>query len=323
MTIGIYCIEHIASGRKYVGKSVNIERRLATHRYALTREVRSKDTNRHLWNCVQKYGWDQFKTYVLQSFDEIDEELIGLSELEWMDKFNSCDRDFGFNLRRDTSTKMITHPETLIALSVAHKRRYNDEDFGDYERKMNGIRSKRSWAKMLPETKAKMGRKIAALKRKYHYAQCDMFGRIVCIWRSLDELKVHYPEANLQNIHSVCDGHKASYMGFVWEKLDPNKSDPGLLYSGEAPCIEWGVRFHPPQWWVDCIDPDEGLVETFMSVAEAAKAHGVSYGYMSNCLQGRVKTINGYEFRKTEPIYVSLQNERKISKKRIFEEDDL
>lgn len=31
MTIGIYVIEHVASGKRYVGKSVNIEARFWAH----------------------------------------------------------------------------------------------------------------------------------------------------------------------------------------------------------------------------------------------------------------------------------------------------
>lgn len=323
MTIGIYCIEHIASGKKYVGKSVRIENRLSWHKYHLTRDNPSRSTNRHLWNAVRKYGWEAFKTYVLQEFASVDEEPIGLAEIEWMDKLKTCDREFGYNLRRDTSTKMVVHPETLVALSEAQKRRYSDVDFGDYEREMTGLRSKRAWSDMPAEKKAALGDVISARLTKYHYAQCDLEGEAFVVWRSLREIKDHYPQIHIPNVHSVADGHKVTYMGFIWEKVDPKRVDPNLLYSGDAPEIDWSQKTSLPRWWVRCIDPDEGEIWVYKSVADAAEAYGVSYAHMSNCINGRVESIHGYLFRKVEPIYISLQKYRRQTKHLIFREDDL
>lgn len=73
MTIGIYVIEHVASGKRYVGKSVNIEARFWAHKNLLTKESRSKDCNRHLFNAVKKHGIDAFLFRVIESFDSVDE----------------------------------------------------------------------------------------------------------------------------------------------------------------------------------------------------------------------------------------------------------
>lgn len=37
MTIGIYCIEHVESGKKYVGKSIHIQKRINIHKHYLTK----------------------------------------------------------------------------------------------------------------------------------------------------------------------------------------------------------------------------------------------------------------------------------------------
>lgn len=323
MTIGIYCIEHVESGKKYVGKSVEIERRLASHKYQLNKCPRDKKTNLHLWNAVQKHGWGAFKTYVLQEFDVVDEELIGLAELEWMDKLRTCERDFGYNLRRDTSTKMITHPETIARLSVSQRARYSHPYLGDLERELSGDRTRLAWSKMSDERKRSIGEAASSRLRKYHYAQCDLKGKPIVIWRSTDELKSYYPKINIQNVHSVSDGHKATYMGFIWEKTDPRKSSDSLLFSGIAPEIDWSKKTNPPHWEVLCIDPHEGVVKSYSSVEEAAERNGVSYGYMSNCVNGRVEHIDGYIFKKVRATHLELQDERKRSKSYIFEDDDL
>jgi group I intron endonuclease len=60
---GIYCIENVVSGKKYIGSSMNINKRFATHRSSLKH-------NRHhcayLQRAVNKYGIDQFKFHIIE-----------------------------------------------------------------------------------------------------------------------------------------------------------------------------------------------------------------------------------------------------------------
>ena len=323
MTIGIYYIEHTPTGRKYIGKSVNIERRLYDHQRFLTAPRRSPDCNRHLWAAVQKYGWSAFSTGILQTFDVVDEDLIALAELEWIDTLRTCDRAFGFNLRRDSRTKMIPHPETLAALSDGQKRRYSDPDFGDYEKGLTGDRSRDAWGRMSSEKKRSIGEAISERMRQYDYLQCDMEGNVICVWESTRQIKAHYPDIHIPNVRSVADGHKATYLGFIWEKVPRGTGDPSKAYNGTAPEVVLGKRSSPPQLWVQMVDPSEGVIETFTSVADAAKSMGVSYGYMSNCIHGRVRSIGGYEFKAVEPPYISLQKHRKQTKHLMHIQDDL
>ena len=60
---GIYCIEHIASGRKYYGSSKNIEKRLHQHKHGL--EV-GEHHNIQLQRAVVKYGISAFRFYLVE-----------------------------------------------------------------------------------------------------------------------------------------------------------------------------------------------------------------------------------------------------------------
>ena len=41
-----------------------------------------------------------------------DENIIKEREMFWMIFYKSCDRNFGYNLRMDSSTNIIVHEET-------------------------------------------------------------------------------------------------------------------------------------------------------------------------------------------------------------------
>lgn len=247
MTIGIYCIEHINSAKKYIGKSKNIEKRLQVHKYLLCDPKRSKDCNRHLHNAVQKYGIGLFKFYVLEAFENINELIMKERELYWIDFYNTCIRDFGYNLRRDSSTKMMVHEETLALQSIVHLGK-NNANFGnrwsnEQKLKMSKIASarhaagivsteiskrlqsesaKRTWSNK--EKLAKMSLSVSISKRIYNFYQYTLEGMLVAIWDSVESIIEKNPEYKWQNIYAVCNGYKPSYRGFIWKKKLKNTS---------------------------------------------------------------------------------------------------
>lgn len=323
MTIGIYAITHVDSGKMYIGKSIDIKRRFKEHRTTLTCKYRSA-TNRHLWNAVQKHGLASFKFHILQKFKEVDEDLIGEAELTWIDIFETCDRRHGYNLRRDTGTKMIIHEDTRKALSLAQRRRYSRDPENCPQRRLSSLRSKENWANMCPGKRMLVGKRASIRLRKYHYAQCDLDGNVLCIWRSLDELKSHYPKIHIQSIHAVCDGHKATHRGYIWEKVNPAKSPTHLMYSGDAPPMDFGKRLKLPLTWVEVIDKHCGPMRLYKSIGEAAVDYGVSYQTMNLLIRDGYGERWGLIFRRVTPTYIQLQQYRKDDKDFIFYvEDDL
>lgn len=149
MTIGIYCIRHIETSKRYVGKSINIEARWCAHR--------SRKTSRHLSSAIALYGVDAFAFEVLEVFCEVDEEQLAKSELKWMDHYKTCDRDFGYNLVRDSGSNLIVHDETRQRMREAWKKR----PAITFETKMKySAASKRRWAD--PEISKSMRAKLSS-----------------------------------------------------------------------------------------------------------------------------------------------------------------
>lgn len=242
MTVGIYSITHRASGKRYIGKSINIESRLWSHKYALTRPERDKKhTNRHLYNAVQKHGWEAFATEILETFVEIDEALIAARELHWMDHYRTCDRTYGYNLRRDSSTKMIVHEETRAMQAISMRgagnpnfgNNWSDEqklhmgidahvrhlmgNYGQEWRDKLSIASSETWKD--EGKKRRMAEKVSRAREQYDYLQLNRDGTFVRRWTSVKEIVAANPEYKWQNIYNVCHGYKPTYRGFIWRQV--------------------------------------------------------------------------------------------------------
>lgn len=84
---GIYCITNLINGKKYIGQSVNIKNRWL-------QEKNLNGINKHLKSAFQKYGLESFSFQVLE---ECSQEELNQKEQEYIKKFNTTDREAGYN----------------------------------------------------------------------------------------------------------------------------------------------------------------------------------------------------------------------------------
>lgn len=242
MTIAIYSIRHVNSDKRYIGKSKNAELRWVTHKSLLRSETRSKDCNRHLWNAVKKHGLSNFEFSLVEIFDTVDEVLTTDRELYWMDFYKTCDREFGYNLRRDSSTRMTVHDETLAIQRTAHagdkNANYGNRWDDDMKSSMSTIAKLRhakgrygpEWKAKISkastetwkneELKAQMAAKVSVRKQKYGFIQYAKDGSKIKTWDTIKEIVAANPTYKWQNIYSVCNGYKNTYMGFIWRSFE-------------------------------------------------------------------------------------------------------
>jgi group I intron endonuclease len=134
---GIYEIRNVANGKIYIGSSLNIEGRWATHIWSLRN---NKHSNPHLQSAWNKYGEMSFQHSIVE---ECPPEQLAATEERWMQKYDSANREQGYNIERIVQQKRVITAET-------RKR------IGDAKR---GIKS-------TPEANAK--RRDAMLGRKIH-----------------------------------------------------------------------------------------------------------------------------------------------------------
>lgn len=208
---GIYCIRNLVNNKVYIGKSINIYYRIKTHITGLN--TKNTNENYYLINSWHKYGSDNFEYFILEYLN-IDEKLIAERELYWITNYDALNTNFGYNLRLDSSTGLIIKDETKERLKQAQIRRFSNKE----ERIKIGLRSKEFW-KNNPEIKIQMAIKVKQTKQnKYKFNQYSKDKVLIKTWNSVEEILINNLSYKWQNIYSVCNGYKKSYMGFIWEK---------------------------------------------------------------------------------------------------------
>lgn len=106
---GIYVIEHIATGRKYVGQSIDIASRLADH---------AKATGGFLLAAaIRKYGWEAFRA---QTLELCPRGALNEREQHWISAFGTL-QPAGFNLTTGGGQAFTFSEETRRRISERTK----------------------------------------------------------------------------------------------------------------------------------------------------------------------------------------------------------
>lgn len=115
---GIYCIEHIESGRKYYGSSFNIKKRLTGHKRELRNQMHH---NIQLQRAVDKHGLDQFNFYVVEETHFSNRKDLLNYEQTYLDKNIS-----GYNMAPASGGDILSnHPnkeEIREKIKSSHKK---------------------------------------------------------------------------------------------------------------------------------------------------------------------------------------------------------
>lgn len=118
--IGVYAIKNTANSKVYIGSSISINERWREHK----RDLKSnKHHSQHLQKAWNKYGEDCFEFNILE---ECNREETLIREQYYLDKFQSFNKNKGYNIAKNSSAPMMGRKfseETLAKLSEGVKNR--------------------------------------------------------------------------------------------------------------------------------------------------------------------------------------------------------
>ncbi len=148
----IYVIEHTPSGRVYVGKANNVERRWRDH----LKESRAGGSS-YLHNAIRKHGASEFSLVCVLPF--VSEKEAFEAEATYVRLLHANVRGKGFNLDSGGQGGITRSAETCAKLGAIHRGKIVSPE----------TRAKQAAAKLgtkrSPDTRAKIG--IASAKRKH------------------------------------------------------------------------------------------------------------------------------------------------------------
>ena len=92
--IGIYVIINNINNKKYIGQSINIERRFKEHkRRAFNSSL--KFYNDPLYRAIRKYGMENFSFLILEECEKKD---LDKKEIYWIKYYQTFDKEYGYNI---------------------------------------------------------------------------------------------------------------------------------------------------------------------------------------------------------------------------------
>jgi group I intron endonuclease len=129
---GVYLITNTVNGKVYVGKTKDFYKRYCQYVSDVRARVNGR-INDYLMNAFVKHGFEAFRFSVIE---ELEVEKCAERELYWIGFYNATKREFGYNLRTDSSSGMIVHPDTSVKISNRLKQEWASGARDDHSMKM-------------------------------------------------------------------------------------------------------------------------------------------------------------------------------------------
>ena len=234
---GIYCIENLTNGKKYIGQSVDIDGRWREHKSELKR---NKHRNEKIQNAWNKYGETQFQFSIIELCDKGDLDALEKFYINFYDSYkNGYNKDLGGSQFRDCSESMIYN------MRYAQKSRpiYQIDFDGKIVAEWYGAREASKKLQITQEGIFLCLHHIRLTYKKYIWIFVDEFnvdtfdinkyinkpgqakavvqksldGNVIKTWTST--YQTQFDGFNPSSVWACCTGKQKSHKKFLWEYM--------------------------------------------------------------------------------------------------------
>ena len=274
---GIYKIENLINGKKYIGQSVDIQYRFSNHK-SESFNPKSNAYNTAIHRAIRKYGLENFSFEVIE---ECEQEVLKEREKYWISYYQSFGA--GYN--------MTSGGEGVQTVNIKFVCQLWDDGLSIEEIAMTvpcgkhtAIHILESYAQYNRQESCRRGRKNASKKMSKPVAQYDKQGNFINKYGSITEAS---KQTNIRSsdISAVLSGRQLSAGGFQW------------IYDGEkAPCI-YNAKSSCDKKPVLQYDLDGNLINEYSCMSEAIKAVGLlSVASIARSCASSSHTAAGYKW---------------------------
>jgi group I intron endonuclease len=157
----IYCFYCISTGKKYIGQTVNLNRRIISHR----KDCRNGLDNK-FYRAVKKYGWDNF---IFGIVAECEREDLNEKEIFFINNYDTYNNGYNSTLGGGGRFGFVLSEDTKNKISLANRGNKMSEEqkkyLSDLNKNRNVIPPNRKGCKMSESAKLKISE--ASKNRKF------------------------------------------------------------------------------------------------------------------------------------------------------------
>jgi len=117
---GVYSITNLVNGKRYIGRSIDIQARWALHIWKLKKGIHN---NMHLQNAWDKYGPDSFRFEIVELCTP---DVINDREIYYIALYNTTDSAKGYNWTCGGDGALVCNEEYSKMKSESLKKHYRE-----------------------------------------------------------------------------------------------------------------------------------------------------------------------------------------------------
>lgn len=297
MTCGIYLITNKINNMQYIGQSIDIEERFYRHSLA--------HDNCYFHNAVKKYGWNNFKTEILEKCLP-DKKILNELEKKYIKQYNTLmPNGYNMTIGGDSSSDREKKPVKQYDLQGVFIQEFSSikeaaRTLKIDSRYISAVVNKKGrktagnfqWCFIGEENNIKNNPKNYSGYEKIPVCQYSLSGKYIQTIESLSEAARQVKLKDVSQIKFCCE-NKGNYSsgGYQWRYLKD--------FQEQIPAYSSQKAHSTTNKKVIQLDKQGNKIAEYSSAKEAAEALHMKKGGNSSILrvcQGKQKTSMGYKW---------------------------